>query len=239
METRGYYSFTVKQDIFTPFETHGDPHPEDRPFAGYLLFGIKSTHFGDDKNLSFSSELQAGMLGKYSGGEFVQNGIHMLLPDSEPIPGWTYQIENHFCINYSIDYQQQIFHYKKIKTDILASGRIGLPFTDLGGGARIRFSGFDDFYSVRRLLQPEDLRYAFFAEARFNLLIYDATLQGGVVNTSQHTLESINSFNAGFKLGANIKWKNILLEAGTKMNTAKFPNARPHKWAYFSIGYLF
>lgn len=239
VETQGYYGFTLTHDIFTPRNTYGDPDPEDRPFAGYLLLGIKSTHFGKDKKFSFSTELQAGMLGKYSGGEFVQNGIHMLLPASEPIPGWYYQIENNFCVNYSINYAQQLFAYKKLKSDILASGRIGLPYTDLGGGARIRFSGFDDFYSVKRLLQPEDFRYTFFAEARLNLVIYDATLQGGVISPSMHTLKAINSFNAVFKLGANIKWKKLVLEAGTKMNTLKFSNALPHKWAYFTIGHLF
>ena len=239
VETQGYFSFTVTHDIFTPRNTFGNPLPEDRPYAGYLLFGIKSIHFDEEKKFAFSAELQAGMMGKYSGGEMVQNSIHVLLPASEPIPGWIYQIDNDLCINYNLDFEQQLFSYKKLKADALASGRLGLPNTDLGGGARIRFSAFNDYYSTQRLLRPENFRLSIFAEAQLNMVIYDASLQGGIINTSLHTLETINAFVGNFEIGASLKLNYLLLDVGAKMNTAKFSGALPHRWAYFSIGYLF
>ncbi len=239
VETPAFYSVTLTHHIYTPRNTLGKPLAGDRPYAGYLLVGLRSVRYGENGLFSLTTELQAGMLGKYSGGELVQNSIHVLLPDSEPLPGWAYQINNDICADYVIEYAQQVTAAGRFKTDLLAGSRLGVPFTDFSGGMRIRWSNSDHFFSPEHLLQPEAFVLTFFAESTLSLVMYDGTLQGGIIGSSLNTLRSINSFVLNFDMGVNIKWHHLLLDAGARMNSPRFPDALPHRWGYLRIGKLF
>ncbi|TFH01944.1 MAG: DUF2219 family protein, partial [Calditrichales bacterium] len=83
----------LKQNIYTPqFKTSPRPLPGDRAFASFLLVGNRQTVIYPDDRLIRYSEIEIGLLGKSSGGELVQNGIHDLLPTSSHVSGWENQI---------------------------------------------------------------------------------------------------------------------------------------------------
>jgi len=243
VNSQPHYSFTLTHHIFTPRNVWGDPNPTDRPYAGYLMFGIKSTHFDNYRKFRWSSELQLGLLGKYSGGELVQNGVHLVLPTSEPIPGWDYQIKNDFCLNYSIALEKELFNDFKeswLELDALGTARVGTPYTDLSGGIRIRAGRNGNYYSPDHLFDKRLKYLYFFSELRFNMMFYDASLQGGyfAINNA-HTIKNINTFLTDLNIGFAYKWKGLSLQTGVRMLSPKFQGALSHKWVYFTIGGAF
>lgn len=239
-ESGPIYSLTLTHDIFTPKNVFGDPLQTDRPYAGVLLLGIKATHFSSEKNYRFTSEIQGGLLGEYAGGRFVQNGIHVLLPASEPIPGWTYQIDHDLCVQYNIGLEKLFFSYKWFEADLLAKGRLGLPYTDFSGGSRIRIGKSPDYYSSDHLLSKNGNYVYFFTEVNLRTVFYDATLQGGALNDkSPHTINNIDPLIGEFKAGIAGRYRCFEVEIGAQKFTAKFKGATSHRWAYFKFGFLF
>jgi hypothetical protein len=234
------YSLLLTHEIYTPRNVLGDPVRTDRPYAGVLLLGLKGAFYDDDHQFLLSSTIQAGLLGRNAGGQFVQNGIHVLLPASEPIPGWTYQIKQDMLLSYLVDYQKLLIHAGKLQMDALAATSLGLPLTDFSGGIRLRYGQGDDYFSPRQILAVDGLQYNIFAEVSTRYVVYDATLQGGVFNReSPHTIQVINPLLAQVKAGASVRYQKFNTEIGAQWISAKFENALPHKWAYFIIGFLF
>lgn len=239
-ESGPIYSLTLLHDIFTPRNVFGDPVQTDRPYAGVLMFGIKASHFSSKNNYRFSSEIQGGLLGEYAGGRFVQNGIHVLLPASEPIPGWAYQIDHDLCLQYITGLEKLFFWHKWIEADLLAKGRLGLPYTDFSGGSRMRVGISPNYYSPDHLLSKKANYIYFFTEFNLRTVFFDATLQGGALNDkSPHTIVDINPLIGEFKAGIAGRYSGFELEMGAHSFTAKFDGAESHKWAYFKFGILF
>lgn len=239
-ESGPIYSLSVTHDIFTPKNVYGDPEQTDRPYAGVLMIGLKAMHFSPSKHYRFYSEVQAGLLGEYAGGRFVQNGIHVLLPTSEPIPGWDYQIDHDLCLQYNIGLEKMLFQQKWVSADMLGSGRLGLPYTDFSGGARIRAGLAPDYYSTDHLLSNKHNYIYFFTEIKLRTVLYDATLQGGAFNNNNpHTIINTKPFIGEFKAGVAVRYAGFEMEIGVQGSSSKFYGAVAHKWAFFKFGILF
>lgn len=240
VDSKPIYSLMLTHEIYTPRNVLGDPSFNDRPYAGVLLLGLKGAFYDEDHQYVLTSTIQAGLLGRYAGGQFVQNGIHVLLPASEPIPGWDFQIHQEVLLSYLLDYQKLLFDAGRFQMDALAATSLGLPLTDFSGGLRLRYCQGEAFFSPQHLLAVEGMQYNFFAEATTRYVVYDATLQGGAFNgKSPHTIETINPILAQVKAGASFRYHKVTTEIGAQWVSAKFENALPHKWGYFVIGFLF
>jgi len=239
-ESGPVYSLTLTHDIFTPNNVFGNPELCDRPYAGVLMLGLKATHFSKTKQYRFYSEIQAGLLGEYAGGRFVQNGIHVLLPASEPIPGWAYQIDPDLCLQYNISLEKLAFKSRWLNVDMLAKGRLGLPYTDFSGGGRLRIGISPDYYSPDHLLSKNNNYLYLIAGFNLRTVFYDATLQGGAINDKNpHTIINTNPLIGEFKAGIAARFANYTLEMGAQKFTAMFQGALAHQWAYFKLGILF
>lgn len=239
-ESGPVYSLTLTHDIFTPRNVIGDPVQTDRPYAGVLLLGLKATYFSPEKKYRFASTIQGGLLGKYAGGQFVQNGIHVLLPASEPIPGWAFQIRQTFLAQYDIRFEKGIVSSRWIDADLLSEARIGTPYTDFSGGGRIRIGKPSAYFSAENVLDIAHNYVYFFMEATLRTVLYDATLQGGIfTDKNPHTITGINPLVGNMKTGVAARYANLEAEVGAAMFTSKFKNALPHKWVFFKFGILF
>ncbi|MDD2632228.1 MAG: lipid A deacylase LpxR family protein [Bacteroidales bacterium] len=240
VDSKPIYSLVLTHEIYTPRNVLGDPSYNDRPYAGVLLLGLKGAFYDEAHQYVLRSTIQAGLLGRYAGGQLVQNGIHVLLPASEPIPGWDFQIQQEMLLSYLVDYQKLLFDAGKFQMDALAATSLGLPLTDFSGGLRLRYGQGEAFFSPQHLLAVEGMQYNFFAEATTRYVVYDATLQGGAFNgSSPHTIETINPLLAQVKAGASFRYHKVTAEIGAQWVSAKFENALAHKWGYFVIGFLF
>jgi hypothetical protein len=239
-ESGPVYSLILTHDIFTPKNVIGDPAQTDRPYAGVLMAGLKAAHFSAEKKYRFTSEISAGLIGEYAGGQFVQNGIHVMLPASEPIPGWTFQIRHTPTAQYSVTYEKGILSSEWINLDALGNARLGLPYTDFKGAGRVRIGKGPDYFSPDHLLSKSHDFYYFFIEGGVRTVMYDATLQGGIFNDENpHTMVNINPLVGEWKVGAAARYDNLQAEVGAQMYTAKFNGSLPHKWVFFKFGILF
>lgn len=239
-ESGPVYSIILKHDIFTPKNVLGDPEQSDRPYAGVLMFGLKSSHFSASKRYRFSSSISGGLLGEYAGGQFVQNGIHVLLPASEPIPGWVYQIRHTALVQYATAIEKGVVNTKWVELDALANARLGLPYTDFSGGVRVRVGLGPDYFSTDHLLSKSHNYVHFFAQGNLKTVMYDATLQGGLFNDENpHTIVDINPLVGEWKVGISGRYDNLEAEMGAQYYTSKFNGSLPHKWVFFKFGILF
>jgi len=234
------YSLTLTHHIFTPRVFLIPPGAIDRPFSSYLLLGYKAMQLSAEKRAAWSSELRVGLMGKYAGGELVQNSIHKMLPASEPVPGWDTQIDHDICIDYQVKFEKEIFAMKFVAAQGLAKGTLGVPYTDLGAGLRIKAGLFPDAYSALKFFDNTDWQIYLFVDAFATTSIYDATLQGGAFNQKNpYTLQDINVFVGELDFGISGQWKSLSAGVGGSMRTPRFQEALPHRWGYIEFGYIF
>ena len=69
---------------------------DDLPYAGYL--SLSSLLFEWDKNSFNEYRLEVGIMGKYSGAEFVQKTFHKIIGSEQP-QGWDTQLSTRFMVN--------------------------------------------------------------------------------------------------------------------------------------------
>jgi lipid A 3-O-deacylase len=89
-EVRTSYSFG--QNIYTPSNLHlSNPDPTDRPYAGFLYFGIGVTD--ETQTQLDQAQLQLGVVGPDSQAEEIQKLVHRIIHDTIP-QGWSFQLHN-------------------------------------------------------------------------------------------------------------------------------------------------
>ena len=87
----------IGQIIITPSNTQvATVQYNDFPYAGHLC--ISSFLFEWDKNSFNEYSIEAGIIGKYSGAEFVQNTFHKMIGNKQ-LQGWNTQLTTRFTLN--------------------------------------------------------------------------------------------------------------------------------------------
>lgn len=235
-----WYALTITQDFFTPRNTFNEGvNYYDRPYASYLLVGHRKVVSNAQKQLKWSSEIQVGMLGKFSGGRSIQNGIHNILPTSKPALGWENQIASDLAINYSAQIEKGYYINKNLLLVPSATARLGIPYTDLSGGFQFRAGRFHDYFSSLGVNRNKDWELYAFADLSGRVVAYNATLQGGLFNESPHTLNTINPFVSDVSLGFVWSLKGFTFEYGQHLVSPEFKGGRSHKWGYISFKIMF
>ncbi len=231
------YSFTLIQDIYTPNERFNVTKQleGDRPFASYLLLGLKKTSFSKINKTKISSKIELGVLGSAAFGEQTQNGIHRNLPTSDVIVGWKNQISNSAMLNYSVSMEKIFPIIKWFEASGVASAQLGVPFTNIGLGFKTRIGVFDFLPSEFEFCSSNKWQLFLTLSARSSLVGYNATLQGGLFSKSIYTIADINRFVGYATAGITARYKGFELEYVQHFNTPEFAKASSHSWAYLLI----
>lgn len=231
------YSFTLTQDIYTPNERFNIAKQleGDRPFASYLLLGLKRISFNKISKTKISSELVFGVLGPAALGQQTQNGIHRNLPTSDIIIGWENQISNSAMFNYLASIEK-LFPVKKwLEASSVISVQFGTPFTNIGIGLKTRIGVFNSLPSEFEFCSSNDWQLFLVLSAKGSLVGYNAMLQGGLFSKSVYTITDVNRFIGYATAGITVVYKNFELEYTQHFNTPEFAKASSHSWAYFLI----
>ena len=218
-------------------------HPEilegDRPFAAGLF--VKTFSIVNDavRGERISSSLSVGVIGPVAGGKEIQVTIHNWINDDLP-QGWQNQIQNDAILNYQVDYERRLL---SIKDYFLlagkASARAGTFNTKASAGTILMAGHFDDPFSSF-LKQKLKIQVFVYAEPLLNIVGHDATLQGGLFNTSSpYSISSsqINRFVFQGNTGIIFRIKNIQLEYFQSFLTKEFEAGGTHKWGGVRIGW--
>ena len=230
-------ALSFKQDIFTP-ENLGSSNFNDlnRPFASYLILGSRRTSIDHPAKLIFTSEFEIGILGKYAGGELIQNGVHSILPASSHVQGWENQVKSDLMFNYGVEIEKGLFDNKWFGLSGHAAGKVGMPNTFAGTGLTFRLGEYDDYFRNLGLYPGRGWQVYFFTNMDANLFVYNATIQGGILNPPSNTYQpQLNPFVFKLNSGLNIAYKNYNIEIGAQHISPEFKNGRSHRWGYVSF----
>ncbi len=232
-----FNSVTLRQDIFTPQKMDAGIYNKlDRPFASYLLVGSKKTSLNYDTKFLFTSQFEVGVLGKYAGGELVQNGVHAALPTSSHVYGWENQVQSDLALNYSLEAEKGLINHELFGMSGDLHGTVGLPHTYAGTGVTLRAGEYHDYFSNLGLYRSNGWRMYAFANIDANVVVYNATLQGGLFNPIVETNRmELNSFVIKAKSGINLSYKYFNFEIGMQQVSPEFKNGTLHRWGYMSF----
>ncbi|MCK9398870.1 MAG: lipid A deacylase LpxR family protein [Bacteroidales bacterium] len=230
-----YYGLTLVQNLYTPrkLDTSG-VQLGDRPFSAYLTLGHQRISLSTDHRRRLETELTMGVIGPASLGGFAQDVIHTNEPD-----GWVNQVNNDIILNYSIRFDQGLFSGRNIELAVITGGQAGTLYDNIMAGIYLQLGKMNDRYgSVSQATDHQKpfknrIRYFFPIDLKNKLIIYDATLQGGMFNReSVYKLDrdQINRYVFTGTASIGLGLGRYSLEAGQVYLTPEFAGGRHHFW---------
>lgn len=244
---KNYHGLTLVQNMFTPSTTKtGGILYGDRPYAAYLYVGSFKITNDPVKHFRQTSELDLGIMGPNSYGEWVQQAFHNTVPTNNEPLGWEYQIKNDLVLNYSIAYEKGLFMKRNIDLVISSVGNIGTLYTNFSGGIQLRTGWMNPYFAnlgvaKRTLLQEQGLRKfqcLFFIKMAGKLVGYDATLEGGLLNRSSvYTIPAGEISRVVFQGsgGISISSGGFRLDVEQFLLSPDFHDGWWHKWVHVSF----
>ena len=235
---------TVHQGIYTPIDIYtNELQSSDRPYASTLLVGQERIVVSSQNQLRIKSSIRIGLIGKSAGGEFVQNFIHGLTPNSENANGWQHQISNDFLIDYSADLEKGWLNTRWVQISTSVYGQVGTYKDLIGMSGRLNVGLLDNQYST---VFGHDLKnkiaFNVFAGARMHYLFFDATLQGGAFGSNNtYTINYSEVIRRKYQtdLGIQLRYKQVMIEGGRVWQNQEFTRGNEHAWGYVKVEFLF
>jgi hypothetical protein len=244
---RNYYGLSIVQNLYTPSSTKiGGILYGDRPYAAYLYLGSLKITNDPMKKFRLTSELDLGVIGPYSFGEWVQTSFHTTVPsNSEPL-GWEYQIQNDLVLNYQVIFDKGVFERKWGNLNLVSSASLGTLYTNIAGGFHFRIGLMNPYFAnlgVARYdrLRSNHLKKAqcyFFVKGSGKLVGYDATLEGGLLNKSSvYTIPSSHISRIIFQTtaGVIVTYRGFQIEAEQFLLSPEFDDGMWHKWVHIGL----
>lgn len=133
--SRSRSGIILVNDAFTPVQIESaEIQQGDHPFAGYFYAGLIQRSVQVEKGLLFTSEIDLGVMGPWSGAKAAQTQLHNWLGD--PIPhGWKNQIAHDVVLNYNLRLEKRLLEKKNLAGLYGISGlRAGTLYNDLSAG---------------------------------------------------------------------------------------------------------
>src|SRR5262245_58453072 len=103
--------WAIGQNMYTPSDiTTNPPDPNDRPYGGYLYFGLLNSIKGHTLGIRdfHRFEVDLGVVGPPSLAEQTQKLVHAAIGSHRP-RGWDYQIESRLAASLVYDWEIQVF----------------------------------------------------------------------------------------------------------------------------------
>ena len=246
---KNYYGICLVQNMYTPSTTKiGGILYGDRPYAAYLYVGSYKITNDLKRKIRFSRELQIGIIGQSSLGEYVQKTFHNSVPTNNEPLGWEYQISNDLLLNYQVILEKGILAAKAVEVNVNGNAILGTVMTNIGGGISIRAGRFNPYFvnlgvdkkanNLKRGLKNTQLFLSL--KSAFRFVGYDATLEGGMFNkSSPYTIASSEMSRAVLKssLGVTFTYGGFRINLDQYLQSPEFKNGWWHKWV--SLGMTF
>jgi lipid A 3-O-deacylase len=250
--------FEVGQKIFNPqtgsiFVDNADqPKFIDRPFAAYLYVGSTlNLLYKNESNLKIGAQI--GVVGPDAFGKQIQNFVHDNFGFYHP-SGWEYQVDNNFELNLSAEYNRLLTRGSWIDVTLASYANLGNGFTGAGIGPLVRLGDFNQLFNSvstqstaikSNSATPLHHRELFFYyKPQFNVVAYDATVQGSLFgsrnsNSMEITLNP-ERFVFSNQLGVGYSGKRFVLDAAAIFHTKDVKQmVQSHQWASVTLLYRF
>ena len=246
-KAKNYYGLSLVQNLYTPSTTkipgilYGD-----RPYSAYLYFGSFKITNDETHHFRQTSELDLGVIGPPSMGGTVQDLFHKYVPyNNEPL-GWENQICTDAVVDYSFALEKGVINSEHVQLILAATGVLGTLYTNCGGGFNLRMGWFNDYFAdlgirKRRILKAGGARvtqYYFTLKGLARIVAYDATLEGGIINTnSEYTIpaSAIANIITQSSLGFTMTFGGVGIELEQNLLSPEFSHRWWHAWGHIGL----
>lgn len=234
------YGLSIEQNGYTPTSiSRDDILYGDRPFAANLMLKTFSIATDSLNSSRLSAHLSVGIIGQSAYGEEQQREIHRALNNILP-HGWQHQIRNDFVLNYGINYEKQVFSYKKrLFLSTNAQINVGTLSDKAAVGFTIVIGKRDNPFHYVNKLNRNKIEFYVYNQSLVSAIAYDATLQGGMFNrNSPYTIEAknIERFTLQDNFGVVLRFKKLYLQYDQAIMTKEFSTGKFHRWGGVKIG---
>jgi len=244
-----YYGLQIVQHMYSGLRPKIDSIViGDRPWSAYSTIGQYLTSLDLTNKIRHYSEFNIGIIGPESGGGFLQNFVHVLLPNNSPPQGWENQIATDFLIDYKYRINKHFYSVKKFESYLLASVQAGTLRDNLSWGFGFRYGRFTPFYQDISIYTKDrgnskpKFKYNLVFNIETKFIAYDATLQGGMINKkSIYVLPTgaINRFTMETYLGAEVSYGAWELQFLQFWKSREFITGQDHKYVSVRLNIAF
>jgi lipid A 3-O-deacylase len=226
---------TLGQGMFTPSDWWREtPDPNDRPYAGVLLFGV--TYNGRDEDSMRATTFNIGVVGPSAFAKETQNLVHSFA-GGERFAGWDHQLRDEPVLRI----MQQRLHKRTMTKPTWMSdlifhygGSVGNLTTFANAGAEVRIGGWipDNFGSAPALpvaentaptigpIFSETVRVHAFAALDVRYVVHDITLDGNTFKDSASV--DREDLVADLGVGVAAHWGNWKIAFARYFRTREF-----------------
>ncbi|HMV09577.1 MAG TPA: lipid A deacylase LpxR family protein [Cyclobacteriaceae bacterium] len=232
----------IEHQGFTPSNIlTGDVLERDRPYSSSLMLKTFSMISNPHTNHRLATQFSLGVIGPWAMGKEIQIALHERInPDKVP-KGWKNQVHNDIILNYQVEYEHGLWVKRNFIVTAKGGARAGTYNTRLSSSFTMMGGYFDNPFQFANS-QNKKFQVYFFAEPQLNLVVFDATLQGGVFNDrSPYTLDrnEISRFVFQQNAGLVIKIKSLVLEYSQALITREFKAGTAHSWGSVRAAWSF
>lgn len=233
------YHLNMVQDMYTPTDTRIAPTlKNDRPYASYLYFGFREVVADPLRKLKIFSEFDAGYLGPYSPGSYMQTLVHKVFPTNDKPLGWDTQIKTDIILNYQYQVQKAIVNRKDF---ILLAGleaKAGTLYNQFGIGFQFQAGKADPSFGSEANEKWPATEYYFFAKTNYTFVVYNALLQGGMLNQDNIFTLKANEIKRTIgkaEAGVHFRYKRVGFELAQHYLSPEYKEGLWHKWGRMSV----
>ncbi len=210
----------------------------DRPFNANISFKTFLIQADPVKKQQVSTAFSAGIMGPAALGFEIQYYIHDWT--GNPLPkGWEFQTKNDIILNYQVNYEKQLVAAgNNFLLNSTAEARLGTLNTKLSAGFNFMAGRFN-----KRYRGPDDKKrkteYYIYGQTRGNLIGYDATMQGGLLNRkSPYTIAAndITRVTLQTDAGVILNFQKFYVSYTQSFLTKEFRTGSTHRWGGVSFG---
>lgn len=233
----------IEHQGFTPSDIlTGDVLPNDRPYSSSLMLKTFSIISNPHTSHRLVSQFSLGVIGPWAMGKEIQIALHEKInPDKVP-KGWKNQVHNDIILNYQVDYEHGLWMKRNFIVTAKGGARVGTYNTRLSSSFTLMAGRFDDPFQFANT-RDKNFQVYVFAEPQVNMIIFDATLQGGVFNekNNPYTLDRNEISRLVFQQNAGlvIKIKGFTVEYSQTVMTREFKTGNPHSWGSVRAAFAF
>lgn len=239
------YKYKLSQDIYTPEHyTRVSIDYKDRPYAGVLTLSYSEGIYTSTSK--HTMELKLGTIGKPTGTKQTQNSFHTAI-DNELARGWENQISTDMVLNLHYSFSYRVAASAKMDLTGGAIANIGTLNTDFGANLRLRVGKrlyqFDKTGPLIYADNNSNWQYFITAGLTPRFIIYNATLQGGMINRTNnaHVLryEQLENFVLEIETGIVVGYKRFQTALLFQSNSPEFEGAKMHRYGTLELRYTF
>ncbi|RYZ18520.1 MAG: lipid A deacylase LpxR family protein, partial [Sphingobacteriales bacterium] len=209
------YGLAVETNGYTPNNIdRAEIQQGDRPYASTLLIRAFNTSISEKQQHRTTNTITAGVLGPWAGGREIQVSIHRWIGYTKPL-GWHNQVRNEPALNYQLNYEKKILgDARHLLVTANGMARAGTLSSKAAVGIAVMSGSFQNPFVIP-VTGSKSFYIHVYDQATLNLVGYDATLQGGLINRgSPYTIgaASINRVVFQNRFGLVLNYRSIMLE---------------------------